>query len=156
MTCHQLYMQVAAHPSYRLLSLRTAPQVAQGSVKFTTFQWNAILKRLLQMFITRSACSEKSDWDVDVRIPGVSQGFRGKYNRSAGSYISLRGLFAAQVDVSCLAAKGLFPGWLRDPLLVSSSAACFQGYEMSCTMISADQVRKTILSFHPHGKHGCV
>eukprot|EP00892_Ulva_mutabilis_P006400 jgi/Ulvmu1/4131/UM019_0110.1 len=131
--------QVAAHPSYRLLSLRTAPQVARDSVKFTTFQWNGILKRLLQMFITRSACSERLDWSIDVGSPGVAQGFRGKCNRSAGTYICLRGLFAAQVDVSCMAAPGLYPTWLRDPLLASACTDSFHGYEMSCTLLSADQ-----------------
>lgn len=145
----QTVMQVAAHPSFRLLSLRTAPQVAQDSVKYTTFQWNGILKRLLQMFITRSACSEKLDWSIDVGSPGVVQGFRGKCNRSAGSYVCLRGLFAAQADVSCLAAPGLYPAWLQDPLVASASTAAFQGYEMSCTMLSADQVRCNGARGHP-------
>lgn len=92
------------------------------------------------MFITRVACSEKLDWSIDVGSPVVAQGFHGKRNRSAGSYLCLRGLYAAQVDVSCLADSGLYPAWLADPLLVSASTASFQGYEMCSTLLSADQV----------------
>lgn len=102
------------------------------------------------MFITRVACSEKLDWSVEVGSPGVAQGFHGKRNRSAGTYLCLRGLYAAQVDVSCLAAPELYPAWLQDPLLVSASTTPFQGYEMCCTLLSADQVCATQLTRIEH------
>lgn len=124
--------------------------MAQSTVKFTTFQWNGILKRLLQMFITRVACSEQLDWSVGVGSPRVAQGFHGERNRSAGTHLCLRGLYAAQVDVSCLAAPELYPSWLPDPLLVSASSTPFQGYEMSCTLLSADQVCATLPTWTAH------
>jgi hypothetical protein len=66
---------------------------------------------------------------------------RGKFNKSAGSFAVFRGQYAAQVDVSCLQAPTLYPAWLRDPLMVGASFSRFQHYEMSSTMLSADQVR---------------
>ena len=67
---------MSPHPSFRVLTLRTAPQVGRDAVKFTTFSWDAILKRLLQMFITRTTCSERLDWSQSVASPAVAQGYR--------------------------------------------------------------------------------
>lgn len=44
--------KLCCHPAYRLLSLRSLPQMPAGSIDFTTFTWPAILRRLHQMQIT--------------------------------------------------------------------------------------------------------
>ena len=44
--------KLCCHPAYRLLSLRSLPQMPPGSIDFTTFTWPAILRRLRQMQIT--------------------------------------------------------------------------------------------------------
>jgi hypothetical protein len=133
-------VQVAAHPAYRVLTLRAAPLVAEGAVKYTSFNWNAILKRVLQMFITHTTCTERLDWSQQVGTPTVSQGFRGKHNKSAGSFAVFRGLFAGQVDASCLQEPTLYPAWQSSPLTTAASATNFCDYEMACTLLSADQV----------------
>ena len=47
--------KLCCHPAYRLLSLRSLPQMPPGSIDFTTFTWPAILRRLRQMQITGCA-----------------------------------------------------------------------------------------------------
>jgi tubulin delta len=135
-----LSVQVAGHPAYKILTLRTVPQISQSAVKYTTFTWNAILKRLLQMFITSSTCPDSLDWSSAQASPHVAQGYRGCSNKSAGSLLVVRGLFAPQVDVSAAAAPHFFPAWKPQPLQVVASKAPFQGYEMSSTLLSADKV----------------
>ena len=44
--------KLCCHPAYRLLSLRSVPQLPPASIDFTTFTWTAILRRLRQMQIT--------------------------------------------------------------------------------------------------------
>ena len=44
--------RLCAHPSQRLLTLLSVPQMPARSVDFTTFTWPALLKRLRQMLIT--------------------------------------------------------------------------------------------------------
>ena len=66
---------------------------------------------------------------------------RGKHNKSAGSFAVLRGQYAPQVDVSCLKDAALYPAWLHDPVVVAATSRRFRKYEMTSTMISADQVR---------------
>lgn len=43
---------LCCHPAYRMLSLRSIPQMPAASLDFTTFTWTAILRRLRQMQIT--------------------------------------------------------------------------------------------------------
>jgi tubulin delta len=133
-------MQVAGHPAYKILTLRTVPQISQNAVKYTTFTWNAILKRLLQMFIISSTCPDSLDWSSAQASSHVAQGYRGGSNKSAGSFLITRGLFAPQVDVSAAAAPHFFPAWQPQPLQVVASKVPFRGYEMCSTLLSADKV----------------
>lgn len=133
-------MQVAAHPSFKLLTLRSSPQVPENALKFTTFQWSSILKLLLQMFVTQSTCTERLDWGVAAGSLRTGMRLHEKRNRSAGSYLCLRGRDVAQADALCLRHPGLYPSWLQNPLLVSASTKPFNGRDMSCTLLSADQV----------------
>jgi hypothetical protein len=134
-------LQVGCHPAFQVLTVRSVPQIAADAIKYTTFHWNAILKRLQQMFITSTTCPDRLDWSAALESAAVSQGYRGCYNKSAGSYLVLRGQLAPQVDVSPLAAPHFYPGWLHEPLRVAASAAPFQAYDMSSTLLSADRVR---------------
>lgn len=132
--------QTAGHPAYKLLTLRTVPQIEQSAVKYTTFAWSALLKRLMQMFVTGTTCPDRLDWSVATGAD-VTQGYRGAYNKSAGSVLVARGLLAPQVDAAAVAAAQFYPPWQTTPLLVAASARPFQGYEMCGTMLSSDRVR---------------
>lgn len=132
---------MAGHPSFQVLTLRSAPQIPADAVKFSTFNWNAILKRLQQMFVTGTTCPDRLDWSAAPDKASVSQGYRGGFNRSAGSYLVVRGNLAPQVDVSALAAPHFFPDWVHSPLAVAASSTPFRKYEMTCSLLSSDRVR---------------
>lgn len=55
---------LCCHPAYRMLSLRSVPQMPAASLDFTTFSWTAILRRLRQMQIT-GAC-----WRAHAAVMG--------------------------------------------------------------------------------------
>ena len=124
-----------------MLTLRCAPQIPANAVKFSTFNWNAILKRLQQMFITGTTCPDRLDWSAAPDKHTVSQGYRGASNKSAGSFLVTRGSLAPQVDVTALAAPHFYPAWSQSPLTVAASATPFRKYDMSCSLLSSDQVR---------------
>jgi tubulin delta len=134
-------VQVASHPTYRLLTLRTVPQVDAAAAKFCTFNWDSNLKRLLQMYITRTTCSEQLDWAVPVADVSVRQGYRGVTNKAVGSFAVLRGTFAAQVDARMLANPSLYAATVAQPLQVAAEPTQIAHFDMSCTMLSSDQVR---------------
>ena len=134
-------LQTAGHPAYKLLTLRTVPQIEQDAVRYTTFAWPALLKRLMQMFVTGTTCPDRLDWSATAGGADVAQGYRGAYNKSAGSVLVARGLLAPQVDVASVAAGQFYPSWQATPLLAAASAKPFRGYEMCCTMLSSDRVR---------------
>jgi hypothetical protein len=135
-------MQVAGHPLFRVLTLRSVPQIAPSAIKYTTFHWNAILRRLQQMILTATTCPDRLDWSAAApENPAVARAARATRNRSAGSYLALRGSLAPQADAAALAAPSFFPPWLEAPLAVAATAAPFRRCEMSCALLSAERVR---------------
>lgn len=135
-------VQAACHPSFPLLALRTAPQMGAHAAKYTTSQWDATLKRLVQNFEYTSANSER----LDVAAPAVTSTGRlgpcfGPTNKAAGSYAVLRGASAASVDASLLARPDLFAAAAVRPLTVAASSSAFQNLATSCTLLSSDRVR---------------
>uniref|UniRef100_A0A7S0YA75 Tubulin delta chain n=1 Tax=Polytomella parva TaxID=51329 RepID=A0A7S0YA75_9CHLO len=57
---------LCAHPAMRLLTMRTAPQVAPQNVQYTSFAWPAILKRMRQMALTGSVVESGMDWTAET------------------------------------------------------------------------------------------
>ena len=67
----------------------------------------------------------------------------------------LRGQYAPQVDVSCLKDAALYPAWLYDPVVVAATSRRFRKYEMTSTMLSADQVRCRVSGSLLQALHAC-
>lgn len=132
--------QVCSHAHYRMLTLRMAPQVAAASLQYTTFSWNAALRRLAQMFVTHSTVPDRLDWTVPVASPHVPLGFHGSCNRAAGAYVVLRGALAPQADASALGNPAFYPSWLPDGVMVTASSAPFRRHDVCAAMLSCDQV----------------
>ncbi|GAX79746.1 hypothetical protein CEUSTIGMA_g7187.t1 [Chlamydomonas eustigma] len=147
---------LCCHPHYRLLTLRSIPQLPTNSAEFTTFTWPAMQKRLKQMLVTGSIMEEGMDWSVNLpssQSPGNSYqpqstnsplgrgggGVDRGVNKVLSNWMVLRGRGADQVDVSDFANPALYPPWAVDPLMASSSTKLFNKYEMSAAMLSNDQ-----------------
>ncbi|KAL3148897.1 hypothetical protein ABBQ32_001767 [Trebouxia sp. C0010 RCD-2024] len=80
--------KLCCHPAYRLLSLRSLPQMPAGSIDFTTFTWPAILRRLQQMQVTGSLLEEGLRWDVKVNSSDNVHGRQ--VNKSLAAMLVLR------------------------------------------------------------------
>jgi len=137
-----LVSHLCCHPHYRLLSLRSIPQVPPASIDFTTFTWPALLKRMRQMLITGSILEEGMDWGLvsSAGSPGGPPGSRATgLNRSLANWMVLRGQAAGEVDVSDFEDTGLHPPWAVNPLMVTSSPHRFNKCAMAAAMLSNDQ-----------------
>ena len=127
---------------HRLLTLRTVPQLAPSALSYTSFDWNSLLRRMQQMQLGATTCPERVSSAASrfASASPLAKPQRQVHNRAAGSYMVLRGSFAAQADVAALAAPQLYTPHASAPLAVAASASRFKGYEMSCTMLSSEQV----------------
>ncbi|KAG1674578.1 hypothetical protein FOA52_001827 [Chlamydomonas sp. UWO 241] len=137
--------QLCCHPHYRLLSLRSIPQVPAASTEFTTFSWGAMLKRLRQMHITGSVQEEGMDWGVTT-ADSSPQGGGGHrqwrhpgMNRALASWLVLRGQASGEVDASEFGDPGMYPEWTLDPLKVTYASQRFNNYLMAAASLSNDQ-----------------
>jgi len=53
-----------SHPSYRLSTLRSLPQISERAKEFESSSWHALMKAMTQMSITGGQLEEKLDWSV--------------------------------------------------------------------------------------------
>eukprot|EP00899_Mesostigma_viride_P015985 jgi/Mesvir1/24388/Mv11057-RA.2 len=129
------------HPGLKLVTLRSTPQIPPRSIDFTTFSWAPLLKRVRQMLITGASVEEGMDWNrpappVRTRTPEAPQP-RDPGSRCLANLVVLRGKDAQSLNLAPLAdLRGLYPNWATDPLLVSTSPACFSKYETAAAILS--------------------
>lgn len=161
---HDLVSHLCTHPHYRLLTLRSVPQIPAASIDFSTFSWPALTKRVRQMQITGGVMEEGLNWSLmaggDPRSKAAAvvmrkearerayqqdaaqlfSGMQGRPHRALASWLVLRGQGADEADVSDLCDPGLYSAWSPpDPLAVSSSPTIFGRCSMSAAMLSNDQ-----------------
>lgn len=130
---------LCCHPAYRMLTLRSVPQMPATSVDFTTFTWAALLKRLRQMQLTGSVLEEGMDWSVNTSSPGVAGAASPSVNRAVAAWLVLRGQAAGEVDVGDFANPSLYARWAVDPLMVSSHTHRFNRCLMSGALLANDR-----------------
>lgn len=61
-----LLSDLCSHPAYKLLSVKTIPQMSEKSMDYTTFVWPALMKHLRQMLIADSALEEGNHFISDL------------------------------------------------------------------------------------------
>ncbi|KAG2448245.1 hypothetical protein HYH02_006829 [Chlamydomonas schloesseri] len=142
----ELLTRLCGHPAYRLLTLRSVPQLPPANIDFTTFTWPALTKRLRQMLVTGSVLEEGLDWSITPQSPGsaaaaaAGPGLAGpSVNRALASWLILRGQGAGEVDVGDFADPALTAAWSAEPLAVSYSAGRFGRCAMSACLLSNDR-----------------
>ncbi|KAJ0392878.1 hypothetical protein P43SY_001897 [Pythium insidiosum] len=62
--------QLCTHPGFKLLDIKTIPQIPQRSKAFSTHTWTGLLKHLHQMQVANSPLEEGIDWSVSLQTPG--------------------------------------------------------------------------------------
>ena len=120
------------HPGYKLLSLRSLPQVPAGVSEFGTFNWASILKWLRQMSITGWQTDEGMDWSVSAPHSTGSW----PCGKSIANYLVLRGKGAAGVDTSLFRDSKLYSARATDPLRVATSQTSFFQHEAAASLLS--------------------
>eukprot|EP00198_Chlamydomonas_reinhardtii_P002678 XP_001692014.1 delta tubulin [Chlamydomonas reinhardtii] len=140
----ELVTRLCGHPAYRLLTLRSVPQLPPANIDFTTFTWPALTKRLRQMLVTGSVLEEGLDWSITPQSPGAAAalgaGLAGPtVNRALASWLILRGQGAAEADVGEFADPALSAAWSPEPLSVSYSTGRFGRCAMSACLLSNDR-----------------
>ncbi|XP_005394034.1 PREDICTED: tubulin delta chain isoform X4 [Chinchilla lanigera] len=54
-----LMEHLVPHPEFKMLGVRTIPQMSETSLPYSTFTWNGLLKRLRQMLISNAKMDEE-------------------------------------------------------------------------------------------------
>eukprot|EP00798_Chlamydomonas_sp_ICE-L_P011290 gene11290-18926_t len=143
-----LVSHLCCHPHYRLLALRSLPQVPAASIDFTTTTWPSMLRRLKQMFVTGSFLEEGMEWmPMPKSRLAAAAGVGGhvghlpewKGNQALASWLVVRGPGAGESDVSDFVDPSWYPQWAVDPFKVTCSPYRFNGCSMAAALLSNDQ-----------------
>eukprot|EP00877_Chromochloris_zofingiensis_P000033 jgi/Chrzof1/1002/Cz01g36130.t1 len=135
---------LCSHPRFKLVSIRSVPQMAAANIDFTTFSWGGILKRLRNMAVTGSFLEEGMSW-----APAASSSSSGsqhstlpiyKYkNKAVTSMVMLRGQGAFDTDVSDFLDPYWHSSWSVDPVMVAAHTAKFNKCPLSASLLANDQ-----------------
>ena len=85
------------HPQYKLLSLKSIPQMPENYHAYTNYLWAGLLKHLRQMLLTDAAITEGMDWTISTDhsshqryVPNLDITLD-SFNRSLANLLILRG-----------------------------------------------------------------
>lgn len=146
-----LASKLTPHPNYKFLSVRSVPQVPDGSRVYSTFRWAGLLKHLKQMLITDSPTEEGMDWSVQPTssfhpmtscsgVESTKSVGRG-VNRSLANLVVMRGSELNTADPTIFHDPSLYCSWVPQPMQCTAwyHQHHFNGYEKSCTLVSNSQ-----------------
>ena len=68
-----LQTYLCPHPDYKFLSLKSIPQIPEGSHAYTRFLWIGLLKHLKQMLVTDAPIEEGMEWSIQLDKDSRSQ-----------------------------------------------------------------------------------
>lgn len=142
---------------YKLLDIKTIPQMPQRSKQFSTHTWTGILKHLhqvrkasvayasrlvfiaygvmhccscLKMQVANSALEEGIDWSVSLSTE------RGRsWNTAVASLLFLRGKESALADVTSFNQPSMYCQWSQRPFSCYTSKRSFNSYDKTATLI---------------------
>lgn len=94
------------HPHYKLLSLKSIPQMPEDYHAYTNYLWAGLLKHLRQMLLTDAAITEGMDWTISADVPSRQRYIPhlditlDGFNRSLANLLILRGNELHTVNVT--------------------------------------------------------
>ena len=94
---HEVVTSLCSHPHYKLLTLKSIPQMPASYHAYTNYFWAGLLKHLRQMLLTDAAVTEGMDWTVSTQQPSHQRYIPhlditlGSFNRSLANLLILRG-----------------------------------------------------------------
>ena len=102
----EVVASLCPHPQYKLITLKSIPQMPENYHAYTNYRWAGLLKHLRQMLLTDAAITEGMDWTVSTNqlsrqryIPNLDVTLDG-FNRSLANLLILRGNELHTADVA--------------------------------------------------------
>ncbi|GLD92437.1 hypothetical protein PINS_up000970 [Pythium insidiosum] len=123
--------QLCSHPGFKLLDIKTIPQMPQRSKEFSTHTWTGLLKHLHQMQVANSPLEEGIDWSVSLQTPSGRA-----WNRAVASALMLRGVDADKADATAFHRREMYTSWSVRPMEVYRTRKTFNHYDKTATLIS--------------------
>ena len=157
-TLSSLQEKLCPNTSFKMVSLKTIPQVPERSQVYSKFLWSGLLKHLRQMIITNSPTEEGMDWSHDLggqsasgerysRVQSSSakqygrDGSMDHFNKCLANLLVLRGNELKTADTALFSDPRLYSRSV--PKSCTCSVWCgelgFHGYEKMCTLVSNSQ-----------------
>ena len=144
---------------FKMLSLKSIPQMPEVSQAYTRYLWSGLLKHLRQMLVCDAPIEEGMDWSVGTTHTSKSlygyesegdPGKRASYtpcrrrsgiNKSLTNLLVARGSDLADLDTSLITDRSLYSSLSLPSFLCSvwCSENPFNKYEKSCTLLSNSQ-----------------
>ena len=148
--------QLCPLQDYKILSLKSVPQMPEKFHQYSQYLWAGLLKHLRQMLVTDAHIEEGMNWSVSVenrepRKPIYSYQKSEPTskilytptgaNRSLANLVVARGNEVETADVSPFMDAGLYSqsSPLETTCQVWVSGHCFNKYDKSCTLLSNSQ-----------------
>ena len=147
-----LHTTLSPSPDFKMLSLKSIPQMPERSQEYTRYLWPGLLKHLRQMLVCDAPIEEGMDWSVgnepskSLFTYGGREEERVRYaergtNKSLANLLVVRGNELESVEKSIFDDGSLYCKWA--PRELSCSVWCsrrpFNRYEKSCTLLSNSQ-----------------
>ena len=139
---------------FKLLSLKSIPQMPERSQAYTCYLWSGLLKHMRQMLVCDAPIEEGMDWlvgsaaskkslytyrpdDLSKRACCTPYGI----NKSIANLLVVRGNDLKNVETSMFLDPSLYSKWTPSDFSCSTwcSEQQFKKYEKSCTLLSNSQ-----------------
>jgi len=135
------------HPQYKLLSLKSIPQMPENYHAYTNYFWAGLLKHLRQMLLTDAAITEGMDWTISTDqlshqryIPNLDVTMD-SFNRSLANLLILRGNELQTVNVASFQDAKLYSVNASSRFCLNSWVHWhhFNKYEKSASLLTNSQ-----------------
>ncbi|KAG8451669.1 hypothetical protein GDO86_003745 [Hymenochirus boettgeri] len=133
------------HPEYKMLGLRSIPQMSERSLAYSTFTWHGLLKHLRQMLIANAKMEEGINWNVQppprLAPEKISMKRELQFNTSISNIAILRGNDVHIANLDGFRDPALYTSWVspNDAFRIWRTPQAFNKYEKSATLISNSQ-----------------
>lgn len=148
--------QLCPLQDFKILSLKSVPQMPERSHAYSHYLWPGLLKHLRQMLVTDAPIEEGMDWSVGLDKSSAQKSLysyewddptkRAFYtptglNKSIANLVIARGNELETADLSPFMDHTLYCRWAPQEFACSmwASRHAFNKYEKSCTLLSNSQ-----------------
>ena len=137
------FVATVPHPAYKLLAIKTLPQIPEASAAFASHSWGQILKHLRQMLVANAPMEEGINWRIKPSSLSA--------NISVANTLFLRGpdLEQSLPHLPSFVDPQLYASWAgapHEPLSLRVSPTPVAAGERTATLLTNSQVHTTPLA----------